>query len=291
MNTELAEQRSNRSRRQRVGVRVGFAVEPVAQVSAGFPAQIHRSRAGADHAQSVCRQAGASRPGATLSPPAARIGHRAGRSHRFAAGRLGRSRGLPKACSLPTTRKKPMPATKCVQLARPLTSGNSHPTNRGHWRWKPLCPVRWWIRSAAKIWGCRWWASSIWYLPEQAGPLIADFKTAASSKPPPEIQHEIQLSCYSYLFRQRLRPAGNGPGDPLAGQDQDAADRVSSLCRPAGSALCADCSRSCGRTWRISSAAEFLYRPGWTCAMCDYRDGPCRSGEEDKRRATCLRRP
>jgi len=38
-------------------------------------------------------------------------------------------------------------------------------------------------------------------LDEEAGPLIADFKTAARSSEPLEISHEIQLSCYSYLFR------------------------------------------------------------------------------------------
>ncbi|HUY32244.1 MAG TPA: PD-(D/E)XK nuclease family protein [Pirellulales bacterium] len=38
-------------------------------------------------------------------------------------------------------------------------------------------------------------------LDEEAGPLIADFKTAARNSEPLEITHEIQLSCYAYLFR------------------------------------------------------------------------------------------
>jgi hypothetical protein len=38
-------------------------------------------------------------------------------------------------------------------------------------------------------------------LDEPAGPLIADFKTAARKAEPLEITHEVQLSCYSYLFR------------------------------------------------------------------------------------------
>src|SRR5258708_36505690 len=38
-------------------------------------------------------------------------------------------------------------------------------------------------------------------LDEEAGPLIVDFKTAARNSEPLEITHEIQLSCYSYLFR------------------------------------------------------------------------------------------
>ncbi len=49
-------------------------------------------------------------------------------------------------------------------------------------------------------------------LDEPAGPLIADFKTTARGGEPLEITHEIQLSSYSYLFRQwsgsQPRPIG-----------------------------------------------------------------------------------
>jgi putative RecB family exonuclease len=38
-------------------------------------------------------------------------------------------------------------------------------------------------------------------LPEEAGPIITDFKTASKSSGALEITHEVQLSCYSYLFR------------------------------------------------------------------------------------------
>jgi hypothetical protein len=38
-------------------------------------------------------------------------------------------------------------------------------------------------------------------LDEPAGPLIANFKTAARNSEPLGITHEVQLSCYSYLFR------------------------------------------------------------------------------------------
>lgn len=38
-------------------------------------------------------------------------------------------------------------------------------------------------------------------LPEETGPIITDFKTASKSSGPLEITHEVQLSCYSYLFR------------------------------------------------------------------------------------------
>jgi ATP-dependent exoDNAse (exonuclease V) beta subunit len=44
----------------------------------------------------------------------------------------------------------------------------------------------------------------------QDGPVICDFKTAASSAAPLELGHEIQLTCYAYLLRQAtgLREAG-----------------------------------------------------------------------------------
>ena len=39
-------------------------------------------------------------------------------------------------------------------------------------------------------------------LEDRDGPLVADFKTAARSSSKLDIMHEVQLSCYSYLFRQ-----------------------------------------------------------------------------------------
>ena len=39
-------------------------------------------------------------------------------------------------------------------------------------------------------------------LDERDGPLIVDFKTASRAAAPFEVTHEIQLSCYSYLYRQ-----------------------------------------------------------------------------------------
>jgi hypothetical protein len=42
-------------------------------------------------------------------------------------------------------------------------------------------------------------------LPEEAGPIITDFKTASKSSGPLEITHEIQLSCYAYLLRHYRR--------------------------------------------------------------------------------------
>ena len=112
-------------------------------------------------------------------------------------------------------------------------------------------------------------------LPGNAGPLIADFKAAASSKPPPEIQHEIQLSCYSYLFRS------------VSGQ-QEAGLEIRSLVKTKTPQIvfhryAARQDTHYRRLFAVVRAylqdlerGQFLYRPGWTCAMCDYRDDQCR---------------
>ena len=108
------------------------------------------------------------------------------------------------------------------------------------------------------------------------GPIVVDFKTAARSAPPFEVTHEIQLTSYSYLFRQ------------LAGQEESGLEihsivktkkpkidihgfaargdthfrRLFSVIREYLDAL------DCGR---------FNFRPGWTCGMCDFRSDRCRS--------------
>jgi hypothetical protein len=51
-------------------------------------------------------------------------------------------------------------------------------------------------------------------LPEGAGPIITDFKTASKSSGPLEITHEVQLSCYSYFVPESLADARSRPGNP-----------------------------------------------------------------------------
>ena len=111
-------------------------------------------------------------------------------------------------------------------------------------------------------------------LAEEAGPLIADFKTAASSKPPPDIQHEIQLSCYSYLFRN------------ISGQ-QEAALEIRSLVKTKTPQIVFHRypPRQASHLRRLFlvihaylddlERGQFLYRPGWTCGMCNYSDDHC----------------
>ncbi len=107
------------------------------------------------------------------------------------------------------------------------------------------------------------------------GPIIADFKTAAKSSRPSEVAHEIQLGSYAYLFRQ------------LSGQKEQGLE-IRSLIKtkkpkiefhqyPA---------REDSHFRRLFSvvraylddldAGRFVFRPGWGCSMCDFRDTHCR---------------
>ena len=107
------------------------------------------------------------------------------------------------------------------------------------------------------------------------GPVIADFKTSSRSAPPFEVTHEVQLSCYSYLYRQ------------LTGQ-QESGLEIRSLIKtrqPKVEVHRYD-SRAEAHFRRLFSvireyldalhSGRFNYRPGWGCAMCDFRNGPCR---------------
>ena len=63
----------------------------------------------------------------------------------------------------------------------------------------------------------------------QDGPVIADFKTSSRSSEPLDIVHEIQLTSYSYLFRQVSDRTEAWAGDPFVDKDENAQDRVPCL--------------------------------------------------------------
>ena len=105
----------------------------------------------------------------------------------------------------------------------------------------------------------------------EAGPLICDFKTSARSSEPMEIAHEIQLSSYAYLFRQvnpwpeaglEIRSHSSRPrcrrssSIPYAARTDAHFTRLFAVIREYLDAL---------------DAGRFNYRPGFGCAMCDYR--------------------
>lgn len=110
----------------------------------------------------------------------------------------------------------------------------------------------------------------------EAGPLIADFKTAARSSEPMEISNEIQLSSYAWLYRQ------------IAGQ-QEGGLEIRSLIktRTPKVEFHPYAARTDAHFLRLFAvireyldaldAGRFNFRPGFGCGMCDFRDGPCRS--------------
>ncbi len=111
-------------------------------------------------------------------------------------------------------------------------------------------------------------------LPSDEGAVICDFKTAASSKTPHEIAHELQLTCYAYLFRQASTE--NEAGLEIRSLVKTKVPQVSS----------ARYERRTPRHFRRFFAVvraylddlrrrQFLYRPTWSCSMCAYRDGEC----------------
>lgn len=113
-------------------------------------------------------------------------------------------------------------------------------------------------------------------LDEPAGALIVDFKTSARSAEPLEISHEIQLSSYAYLFRQG------------SGQRENAVEiRTLVKTRLAKVEEYRYAPRSAAHFGRLFSViraylddldrGRFVFRPGFACAFCDFRDGHCRA--------------
>lgn len=113
-------------------------------------------------------------------------------------------------------------------------------------------------------------------LPEVAGPVITDFKTASKSSGPLEITHEVQLSCYSFLFR-------HASPEPEAGLEirnlvktktpQIQFHRYPARAEQHYRRLFAiireylDCLHS----------GRFTIRPGWGCSSCEFCGTRCRS--------------
>jgi len=106
------------------------------------------------------------------------------------------------------------------------------------------------------------------------GAVVADHKTAAKSTPPSEISHEVQLTAYSYLFRQ------------AAGREE-AGLEIRSLIKTKTPKIIfhSFAPRTEVHFRRFFSvvrayledldAGRFIYRPGMGCSMCDFRDSHC----------------
>lgn len=113
-------------------------------------------------------------------------------------------------------------------------------------------------------------------LPEDAGPIIADFKTAAKSSGPLEITHEVQLSCYSYLFRRAsLEPEA---GLEIRSLIKTKTPQIQFHRYPARG------EQHYRRLFAIIReyldclhSGRFTIRPGWGCASCEFCHGACRA--------------
>lgn len=113
-------------------------------------------------------------------------------------------------------------------------------------------------------------------LPEENGPIITDFKTAAKSSGPLEISHEIQLSSYAYLFRQ-VQPVPEA-GLEIRSLVKTKVPQIQFYRYPARS------EQHFRRLFAVIreyldalDSGRFVFRPGWGCASCDFCHTHCRS--------------
>ena len=113
-------------------------------------------------------------------------------------------------------------------------------------------------------------------LDRQDGPVICDFKTAANSSPPLELAHEIQLTCYAYLLHQAtgLRESSLEIRSLIKTKTPQVAFHAFEPRKP----------RHFRRLFAVIQAylddldqQRFIYRPGWTCGMCEFSENLCRT--------------
>ncbi len=112
-------------------------------------------------------------------------------------------------------------------------------------------------------------------LDDADGPVVRDFKTSSRSAPPFEVTHEIQLTSYSYLFR---RSTGREEiGLEIHSLIKTKTPKIEGHRYPARTD--AHFRRLFGVIREYLDALDrgrFNYRPGWGCAMCDFRESHCR---------------
>jgi hypothetical protein len=107
------------------------------------------------------------------------------------------------------------------------------------------------------------------------GVVVVDFKTSARSSAPLEITHEIQLSCYAYAFRHvfgiserelQIRSLIKTKIPKIeshryARRDQRHFQRLFAVIHAYLDDL---------------RGGSYVYRPGWTCSLCGFRETLCR---------------
>lgn len=112
-------------------------------------------------------------------------------------------------------------------------------------------------------------------LPTTAGPIIADFKTAARGGELLEITHEIQLTSYAYLLRHTFEQPESG--HEIRSLIKTKTPKIENHHYPPRTAV------QFARLFSVIRAylddlncGKFVYRPGFSCGMCDFRHGACR---------------
>ena len=109
------------------------------------------------------------------------------------------------------------------------------------------------------------------------GPVICDFKTTRKANASLEVMHEIQLSCYAYLYRR-------------VAQTREAGLEIRSLVKnkmPKIEFHRYESRESChwSRLFAVIRAyledlraGRYFFRPGLMCPMCDFRERRCQLG-------------
>jgi hypothetical protein len=108
------------------------------------------------------------------------------------------------------------------------------------------------------------------------GATVIDFKTAARGGELLEITHELQLSCYAYGYRQLT---GRKEGElHIRRLVKTKTPRIETHRFPARS------DAHFGRLFALIRAyldalraGQFVYRPGFSCGLCDFADSNCRN--------------
>jgi hypothetical protein len=107
------------------------------------------------------------------------------------------------------------------------------------------------------------------------GAVIADFKTSARSSEPLEIFHELQLTSYSYLFRQLT--AQMEAGLEIRSLIKTKVPKIEFHGYPARTEVHFHRLFAVIREYLDAlDAGRFNYRPGFHCGLCDFATSHCR---------------
>jgi hypothetical protein len=113
-------------------------------------------------------------------------------------------------------------------------------------------------------------------IPDSGGPVICDFKTASKSNQPHEIMHEVQLTAYSLLYRGVSQTIESGL--EIRTLVKTKIPKIDNHRFPRRTEAHFRRFFDLIRAYLDDLHANgFLYRPSWTCAMCEFRGGPCQS--------------